>query len=208
MNDVETDMTTELSYTKENSRVFNVEETVESVLGDSPWQYAKVPEWTDNITGNVLKRLDKDKGFKYIVTCVFVQKNRTGFYAKSQVFWDETTDGIFTFHGLGWLDGVGMTTTLTYHNVIGHQKKTLIYATGYGKTQTMSDWDRSVLFLPIPKEIKNVMQCTHPIISTIGFLFFSFPHLHSPLPHPPGTTSYRHETKSMYTIISVFGLAV
>ncbi|CAO3685845.1 unnamed protein product [Umbelopsis vinacea] len=71
-----------------------VVETVEATITDTAYSHTKVPEWNSTIVDNCLKRLkDMNKNFKYVVTCVIMQKNGAGFYAGSSVYWDNSHDG-------------------------------------------------------------------------------------------------------------------
>lgn len=54
----------------------------------------KVAQWNSNIVELVLKKLTgMNKPFKYIVTCVIMQKNGAGIHAANACFWDNTSDG-------------------------------------------------------------------------------------------------------------------
>ncbi|KAI8584274.1 hypothetical protein K450DRAFT_219034 [Umbelopsis ramanniana AG] len=87
--------------TESNPKQFNVEEvtniikeTVEATITDTVYSHTKVPEWNSTIVDNCLKRLkDMNSNFKYVVTCVIMQKNGAGFYAGSSVYWDNSHDG-------------------------------------------------------------------------------------------------------------------
>ncbi|KAL0088435.1 dynein light chain Tctex-type 1, partial [Phycomyces blakesleeanus] len=68
--------------------------TMESVLLDVDYAHGKVPSWNSTIIDNCLKKLkDMNKNYKYVVTCVIMQKNGAGFYAGSSVYWDNLHDG-------------------------------------------------------------------------------------------------------------------
>ncbi|KAK7800968.1 hypothetical protein U0070_004650 [Myodes glareolus] len=68
-----------------------VKEAIESAIGGNAYQHSKVNQWT------TLSQLTKlGKPFKYIVTCVIVQKNGSGLHTASSCFWDSSTDGSCT----------------------------------------------------------------------------------------------------------------
>jgi len=74
-----------------------IKEAIESVIGGNTYQHGKVNLWSSAIMDTCLQSLVKlQKPFKYIVTCVVVQKNGAGFHTASSCFWDNTTDGSCT----------------------------------------------------------------------------------------------------------------
>ncbi|XP_066104165.1 dynein light chain Tctex-type 1-like isoform X2 [Saccopteryx bilineata] len=74
-----------------------VKEAVESVIGGSTFQHSKVNQWTNDVVEKTLSQLSKlGKPFKYIVTCVIMQKNGAGLHSASSCFWDSSTDGSCT----------------------------------------------------------------------------------------------------------------
>lgn len=74
-----------------------IKEAIESVIGGNTYQHNKVNQWSSSIMDNCLQQLVKlQKPFKYIVTCVVVQKNGAGVHTASSCFWDNTTDGSCT----------------------------------------------------------------------------------------------------------------
>ncbi|XP_013400379.1 dynein light chain Tctex-type 1-like [Lingula anatina] len=71
-----------------------IKESVEGVIGGNAYQHNKVNQWTSNVVEQCLNQLTKlGKPFKYIVTCVIMQKNGAGLHTASSCFWDNTTDG-------------------------------------------------------------------------------------------------------------------
>nr|XP_055028028.1 dynein light chain Tctex-type 1-like isoform X2 [Misgurnus anguillicaudatus] len=53
--------------------------------------------WSSSIVESSLNQLTKlGKPFKYIVTCILLQKNGAGLHTASSCFWDNTTDGSCT----------------------------------------------------------------------------------------------------------------
>uniref|UniRef100_A0A8C9VWD3 Dynein light chain Tctex-type 1 n=1 Tax=Scleropages formosus TaxID=113540 RepID=A0A8C9VWD3_SCLFO len=71
-----------------------IKEAVDTTIGSSPFQTARVNAWTSAVVETCLSQLAKlGKPFKYIVTCIVMQKNGAGLHAASSCFWDNTTDG-------------------------------------------------------------------------------------------------------------------
>lgn len=74
-----------------------IKESVETVIGGNAYTSAKVNGWTAQVVESVLGNLSKlNKTFKYIVTCVIMQKNGAGLHTASSCYWDNTTDGSCT----------------------------------------------------------------------------------------------------------------
>lgn len=74
-----------------------IKESVESAIGGNAYQHNKVNQWTTNVVEQTLSQLTKlGKPFKYIVTCVIMQKNGAGLHTASSCFWDNSTDGSCT----------------------------------------------------------------------------------------------------------------
>uniref|UniRef100_A0A8D1DHW1 Dynein light chain Tctex-type 1 n=1 Tax=Sus scrofa TaxID=9823 RepID=A0A8D1DHW1_PIG len=69
-------------------------QAIESAIGGNAYQHSKVNQWTTNVVEQTLSQLTKlGKPFKYIVTCVIMQKNGAGLHTASSCFWDSSTDG-------------------------------------------------------------------------------------------------------------------
>lgn len=74
-----------------------IKETIEGTVGSQSYQPAKLNNWTSNIVESILNSLTRlNKPFKYIVSCVIMQKNGAGLHTASSCFWDNTTDGSCT----------------------------------------------------------------------------------------------------------------
>nr|VZI34631.1 unnamed protein product [Spirometra erinaceieuropaei] len=74
-----------------------VKENIENTVGSSTYVHSKVNQWTSTIIEQVLNQLTKlGKPFKYIVTCVIMQKCGAGLHTASSCYWDNTTDGSCT----------------------------------------------------------------------------------------------------------------
>lgn len=71
-----------------------IDPAIEPVLGSNVYQPKKVHDWTSSIVEGVLKNLQNvQKPFKYVVTCLLMQKNGAGLHTASTCFWDTKTDG-------------------------------------------------------------------------------------------------------------------
>ena len=54
----------------------------------------KVNEWTNTIVGKCLKDLyEMNKPFKYVITCIIMQKNGAGLNSSASMHWDAGKDG-------------------------------------------------------------------------------------------------------------------
>uniref|UniRef100_A0AAY5K9Q4 Dynein light chain Tctex-type 1 n=1 Tax=Esox lucius TaxID=8010 RepID=A0AAY5K9Q4_ESOLU len=75
-----------------------IKESVEGTMGGNIFQQNRVDQWTSNVVELCLSQLSKlGKPFKYIVTCIIMQRNGAGLQTASSCFWDDTTDGSCTF---------------------------------------------------------------------------------------------------------------
>ncbi|KAF5831782.1 Tctex-1, partial [Dunaliella salina] len=53
-----------------------------------------VSQWTSTCLENCIKKLGNlKKPFKYVVTCIIMQKNGAGLHTAASCWWDNTTDG-------------------------------------------------------------------------------------------------------------------
>ncbi|KAG5277197.1 hypothetical protein AALO_G00114810 [Alosa alosa] len=74
-----------------------IKESVEAAIGGNTYQHSRVNQWTTNVVEQCLSQLSKlGKPFKYIVTCIIMQKNGAGLQTASSCFWDNSTDGSCT----------------------------------------------------------------------------------------------------------------
>uniref|UniRef100_A0A3P8WSN2 Dynein light chain Tctex-type 1 n=1 Tax=Cynoglossus semilaevis TaxID=244447 RepID=A0A3P8WSN2_CYNSE len=91
-----------------------IKESVEAAIGGSTYQHSRVNQWTTSVVEQCLSQLSKlGKPFKYIVTCIIMQKNGAGLQTASACFWDNSTDGkmnhyiientVLNYHTLGKL---------------------------------------------------------------------------------------------------------
>eukprot|EP00002_Diphylleia_rotans_P002341 TRINITY_DN1149_c0_g1_i2.p1 TRINITY_DN1149_c0_g1~~TRINITY_DN1149_c0_g1_i2.p1 ORF type:complete len:114 (+),score=22.03 TRINITY_DN1149_c0_g1_i2:72-413(+) len=74
-----------------------IKDAVEATLQSAVYNHNKVTQWTSNIVEQCLKRLaGLNKPFKYVVTCIVMQKNGAGLHTASSSYWDTQTDGSCT----------------------------------------------------------------------------------------------------------------
>ncbi|XP_036398557.1 dynein light chain Tctex-type 1-like isoform X2 [Megalops cyprinoides] len=102
----------------------STEEAVETTIGNNAYQHNRINQWTSSVVETSLNQLTKlGKPFKYIVTCIILQKNGAGLHTASSCFWDNTTDGK---HGRGTLlDISSLTSVLELHSEVGEQDHVL-----------------------------------------------------------------------------------
>ncbi|XP_056284736.1 dynein light chain Tctex-type 1 [Pseudoliparis swirei] len=71
-----------------------IKESVEAAIGVNTYQHNRVNHWTTSVVEQCLSQLSKlGKPFKYIVTCIIMQKTGAGLQTTSACFWDNSTDG-------------------------------------------------------------------------------------------------------------------
>jgi dynein light chain Tctex-type 1 len=71
-----------------------VRKAIQSSLHEHSYNSKKVNEWTNTIVQTCLKELQAlDTPFKYIVTCIIMQKNGAGLNTSFSAHWDTTKDG-------------------------------------------------------------------------------------------------------------------
>jgi len=93
------------SYQGTEEKAFSVEEvmaiikeSIENTCQNQSYQHAKVAQWNSNIVEQTLKKLSElNKPFKYLVTCVIMQKNGAGLHTANSCFWDNSSDGSATY---------------------------------------------------------------------------------------------------------------
>ncbi|NXU11166.1 DYLT1 protein, partial [Pardalotus punctatus] len=72
-------------------------QAIEGAIGGNAYQHSRVNQWTTSVVEQTLSQLTKlGKPFKYIVTCVIMQKNGAGLHTASSCFWDNSSDGTCT----------------------------------------------------------------------------------------------------------------
>ena len=72
-----------------------IQPNVESVLGGKEYDQAKVPQWVNAICEGVVADLTAlEKPFKYMVTCLIMQRNGAGVHTANSCFYDTGNDGM------------------------------------------------------------------------------------------------------------------
>lgn len=65
-----------------------------SVLGSSVYNQSEVSKWSSSIVSTTINKLtSRYKGYKFIVTCVLMQKTGAGLNTAASCYWDSSTDG-------------------------------------------------------------------------------------------------------------------
>lgn len=73
-------------------------ETLDGYLKELPYAEELVPHWINYICETTMKKLnDTKKPFKYITTCVIMQRNGAGIHSATSCFWDTVNDGVLTY---------------------------------------------------------------------------------------------------------------
>jgi dynein light chain Tctex-type 1 len=68
---------------------------IKAVLKDKIYNPINVTPWVDEICSRVTKDLiDMNKPFKYLVSCMIMQKNGAGVHMGHSCFWDRTNDNV------------------------------------------------------------------------------------------------------------------
>lgn len=71
-----------------------VRSAIHHSLNEHSYNSKKVNEWTNNIVTNCLKDLQAlARPFKYIITCIIMQKTGAGLNTSASMHWDSTKDG-------------------------------------------------------------------------------------------------------------------
>ncbi|CAE8681679.1 unnamed protein product [Polarella glacialis] len=73
---------------------------VEKIVAETLDGYLKdmVPHWINYICETVMAKLnDTKKPFKYVVTCMIMQRNGAGVHSATSCYWDAGNDGVYTY---------------------------------------------------------------------------------------------------------------
>ena len=72
-----------------------VRTAIHNVLNESAYSSKKVNEWSNGIVTHCLKELQAlGRPFKYIITCIIMQKNGSGLNSSTSMHWDAGKDGL------------------------------------------------------------------------------------------------------------------
>ena len=75
-----------------------MQEACESVLETAQWEEEKVPGWINEVIEKAMKSLSELKtAYKFIVTCMMVQKTDKALFSCASTNWENSTDGIESF---------------------------------------------------------------------------------------------------------------
>jgi len=67
---------------------------IHNALNENSYNSKKVNEWTNTIVTTCLKDLQAlSRPYKYIITCIIMQKNGAGLNTSCSMCWDSTRDG-------------------------------------------------------------------------------------------------------------------
>jgi len=82
----------ELAFVTEQVEQLSLE-IIESTLKDKVYNDDLAQSWIDEICSKINKELiEMNKPFKYIVTCIIMQKNGAGIHSTNSCFWDSAND--------------------------------------------------------------------------------------------------------------------
>ena len=86
----------ELAFSPEQTEALALE-IIGSVLDGKSYDDQQVQGWIDEICSRITKDLvDMNKPYKYIVSCVIMQKNGAGLHSVNSCFWDGSNDNSAT----------------------------------------------------------------------------------------------------------------
>ncbi len=68
-------------------------DVIELVLKDKLYNDSLVQTWIDEISSRInMELIEMNKPFKYIITCVIMQKNGAGIHMGNSAYWDASND--------------------------------------------------------------------------------------------------------------------
>lgn len=71
-----------------------IKSCIEATLSNTIYDKSKLNGWCNRVVEGCIKGVLKmDKPFKYVVTCIIMQKNGAGLTTTATCFWDQTSDG-------------------------------------------------------------------------------------------------------------------
>jgi len=76
----------------------DVERIIKSAIVDNlaevSYKTSKINDWTNSIISDCLKELQSlNRQFKYVITCIIMQKNGAGLDTVASFYWDQSKDG-------------------------------------------------------------------------------------------------------------------
>jgi len=73
------------------------EDTIKNYLEKKTYTSKEVQNWVNAISDNIIKALtEMNKNFKFMVTCIIMQKNDAGLNVASTCYWNSQVDGYCT----------------------------------------------------------------------------------------------------------------
>lgn len=73
-----------------------VKQALQGTLSEVQFDSERVSVWTNQVIDHCLKGLQgMGKPFKYVVTCIIMQKNGAGLHTAAGAYWDGHKDGEF-----------------------------------------------------------------------------------------------------------------
>lgn len=87
------DIDTESTFVPDEAKT-RMKEVVDALLVDATYDQAMVAKWVNAIVEDTTKAMvSMNKPFKYITTCVIMQRTGAGLHTASSCYWDSTLDG-------------------------------------------------------------------------------------------------------------------
>mmetsp|Transcript_9247 Transcript_9247/g.17019 ORF Transcript_9247/g.17019 Transcript_9247/m.17019 type:complete len:123 (-) Transcript_9247:80-448(-) len=73
-------------------------ETLDLHLKEHQYSEEMVPHWINEICESIMARLNEQKKpFKYIASCIIMQRNGAGLHTATSCNWDAGNDGVYTY---------------------------------------------------------------------------------------------------------------
>jgi dynein light chain Tctex-type 1 len=86
----------DLAFVAEDVKAL-AKDSIESTLRNRDFKAGVINQWSSSIAEEITKRLCAlNKPFKYVASCVIMQKTGAGLHLATSTFWDQTTDSSTT----------------------------------------------------------------------------------------------------------------
>ena len=73
-----------------------IQDAVEQVLQNATWNEVEVPQWINDICEKSMKSLtDINRNYKFVITCMLMQKTGAGVQTSLSCYWENNTDGLY-----------------------------------------------------------------------------------------------------------------
>lgn len=87
------DIDTESTFVPDEAKA-RMKEVTDALLADATYDQAMVAKWVNVVVEDTTKAMvAMNKPFKYITTCVIMQRTGAGLHTASSCYWDSTLDG-------------------------------------------------------------------------------------------------------------------